>query len=173
MPKKITRIGARRLINLEMLVMDVDGVMTDGKLYYSAEGHVLKAFDVQDGQGLKNLRATNVRTAIISSSSASLIGVRAHELGINSVLLDQTDKGIAMVQLIAETGCSPENVIYIGDDIPDIAAMRQVGNAITVPNAHAKVLAAAEFVTTRSGGAGAIRELCDLICAAKFADVSG
>ncbi len=168
MPKRITRMGTRRLISIEMLVMDVDGVMTDGKLYYSAEGHLLKAFDVQDGQGLKNLRATKVRTAIISASNASLIEVRARELGINTVLLDQRDKGTAMIQLLAESGCSPENTVYIGDDIPDIAAMRQVGITVTVPNAHAQVLATAEFITTRSGGAGAIRQLCDLICAAKL-----
>ena len=164
MPKQLNRISTRRLRDLRLLVMDVDGVMTDGKLYYSAEGHVLKGFNVLDGKGLQNLRATNVRPAIISASRAESIHARARDLGINLVSIGEEDKGIAIVRLLAETGLSPHTTAYVGDDTPDLAAMRHAGTSITVPNAHQQVLATAEFITTKYGGEGAIRELCDLIC---------
>ena len=164
MPKQLVRIGTRKLRDLRLLIMDVDGVMTDGKLYYSAEGHVLKGFNVRDGQGLKNLRATSVRPAIISASNSEAILARARDLGIISVAIGEQDKGIAVIRLLSETGLSPQAAAYIGDDIPDLAAMRQVDISITVPNAHQSVLNTAEFVTTKAGGEGAIRELCDLIC---------
>ena len=167
MPKSLSRISMRRLRKLSLLVMDVDGVLTDGKLYYSVEGHVLKAFNVHDGQGLRNLHAVGVRSSIISVSAAELIKVRAQELNIRPVLINQSDKGEAMVRLLAETGCSKEHSAYIGDDIPDLAAMEQVAVSITVPNAHPDVLARAEFVTKKAGGEGAVRELCDLICRVK------
>ena len=164
MPKQISRIGARKLLDLRLLVMDIDGVMTDGKLYYSAEGHVLKGFNVQDGQGLKNLRATAVRPAIISASTSESIHARARDLGISLVTIGELDKGIAIVRLLSETGISPQATAYVGDDTPDLAAMRHVGITITVPNAHQRVLSTAEFITSKAGGEGAIRELCDLIC---------
>ena len=166
-PKPGNRLSLKKLYDLKMLVMDVDGVMTDGLQYYSAEGHIMKAFNVHDGQGLRYLANTNVRTAIISVSAAQLIVVRAEEFGVRHILINQRDKGAAMTRLIAETGINPAHIAYIGDDVPDIVAMHKVGISITVPNAHPEVMGVAQYITKTAGGHGAIRELTDLICAAQ------
>jgi 3-deoxy-D-manno-octulosonate 8-phosphate phosphatase (KDO 8-P phosphatase) len=157
------RAGARRL---RLLILDVDGVLTDGCLHYGPEGEMLKVFHVRDGHGLKQLARAGVQLAIITGRNSAMVDQRAREIGIEQVIQGREDKGAAAADLAAELGLEAETVGYVGDDEPDVPAMEWAGLAFTVADAHESARAVADYVATRGGGRGAVREICDFVRAA-------
>ena len=157
----------RRLAAIRLLAMDVDGVLTDGGIWYTERGDELKRFDVRDGQGLVLLAAAGVITAVITRRRSDIVERRARELGIREVHQDAADKAAVLKDVLARHGVVPDEACYVGDDVGDVPAMALVGLPIAVADAVAPVARAAAYVTRASGGRGAIRELCDLILAAR------
>lgn len=155
-----------RLGAVQLLVMDVDGVLTDGGIYYTERGDELKRFDVRDGQGLVLLRQAGVLTAVITRRRSEIVERRADELGIVEVHQGATDKRAVLETLLGRRGLSASHVAYVGDDVGDIPAMRLVGVPIAVADAVPAVKQAAVYVTRAHPGRGAIREVCDLILGA-------
>lgn len=149
--------------NIKLLALDVDGVLTDGGLYYTDAGEELKKFNVKDGMGLKVVMDLGLEVAIISASTSRSTHHRARKLGIPHVLTGVEDKLAALRNLIAALGVTLEQVAFIGDDLNDLPVLREVGFPLTVADAAAPNLALAAYVTTRAGGCGAVREVCDLI----------
>ncbi|MDQ5889315.1 MAG: 3-deoxy-D-manno-octulosonate 8-phosphate phosphatase phosphatase, partial [Pseudomonadota bacterium] len=148
---------------LKLLVLDVDGVLTDGKLYLSDSGEEIKAFNTLDGHGLKMLKASGVDVAIITGRKSRLVEMRAGNLGIAHLYQGVEDKLSAFRELIGKLGLQPQQVAFMGDDLVDLPAMRRAGLALTVPAAPALVKQHAHYVSERSGGDGAVREVCELI----------
>ena len=150
------------------IVLDVDGVLTDGKIIYGTDGREYKHFNVQDGSSLKLLAAQGIALAIITGRSSSIVQRRAEELGIFHVSQGADDKASALDQLIAE-GFPPRNLCAIGDDLQDLQLFQHpaVTLTATVANAHPTVLSKAQFVTQREGGSGVIVELGELILRAQ------
>jgi 3-deoxy-D-manno-octulosonate 8-phosphate phosphatase (KDO 8-P phosphatase) len=151
------------------LVTDVDGVLTDGGLYYAENGDELKRFDVRDGQGLVLLREVGLLTAIVTRKQTTIVTRRARDLGIVEVHQDVTDKARAIADLAARHRLVPATICYVGDDVGDLPAMRAVGIPVAVADAVAEVRGAAAYVTRARSGHGAIREVCDLILTARRA----
>jgi 3-deoxy-D-manno-octulosonate 8-phosphate phosphatase, YrbI family len=156
-----------RVKQLRLMAFDVDGVLTDGRLWYSAQGEQLKAFHVLDGHGLKLLMESGIEVALITGRDGAVVGRRAAELGIAVVQHGVRDKARALQALAQERGCSLSEIGYMGDDIIDIHAMNRAGFAASVPNAPAYVAQAAHWISQSPGGSGAVRECCDLILAAQ------
>ncbi|WP_201583619.1 KdsC family phosphatase [Psychrobacter jeotgali] len=152
---------------VKMLVMDVDGILSNGQIIYDSNGIETKAFSVQDGVGVKSLKRYGILTAIITGRSSPMVDKRASEIGVDYVVQGRDDKLIALNELLlvleTEYDIQAGDCAYMGDDLPDIKAMQTVGFAATVPNAHAEVINRSHMVTTRAGGYGAVREVCDLI----------
>lgn len=152
---------------VKMLVLDVDGILANGQIIYDANGVETKAFSVQDGVGIKALAHYGILTAIITGRSSPMVDKRAQEIGINYVVQGRDDKLVALEELMsmldASLNITTADCAYMGDDLPDIKAMQTVGFAATVPNAHSEVINRSDMVTTRAGGYGAVREVCDLI----------
>ena len=161
--------GARRprWSAVRALVTDVDGVLTDGGLYYAENGDELKRFDVRDGQGLVSLREAGVLVALVTRKQSTIVTRRARELGITEVHQNVTDKAAAVRDLLARHAVSPRDAAYVGDDVGDLPAMRVVGLPVAVKEAISAVRRAARYVTRAGGGHGAIREIADLIIAAR------
>ncbi len=158
----LTRARAIRL-----LILDVDGVLTDGRLYYGNDGEELKAFSTQDGAAIKMLAATGIAIAIITGRRSALVERRARELGITHLHQGADEKTAALDALAAGTGIERVNMAHVGDDLPDLALFNRVGVAFTVPGAHPEVIARAQYVTQAQPGAGAVREVCNLIMVAQ------
>ena len=152
---------------IRLLALDVDGVLTDGRLYFSEDGNELKTFDTQDGHGIKMLQQAGVICAIITGRTTKLVQRRAANLGIGHLLQGREDKLVALRELIVPLGIALDEVAYAGDDWPDLPAIRAAGLGVTVANAHVAVREHADYVTTLAGGRGAVRELCDLILQAQ------
>ena len=152
---------------IQLLALDVDGVMTDGKIYFSAQGDELKAFSILDGQGIKTLINNNIQVAIITGRTSPLTSRRARDLGISHILQGREDKKVALHELSNELNIPFEQIAYVGDDLPDLSAIIHSGLGITVPNAHYFVKEHADYCTNTPGGQGAVREVCDLILDAK------
>jgi 3-deoxy-D-manno-octulosonate 8-phosphate phosphatase (KDO 8-P phosphatase) len=157
----------QRAAGIKLLALDVDGVLTDGRLYFAEDGNELKAFDIQDGHGMKLLQAAGVRCAIITGRNTKLVERRATNLGIRHLLQGREDKLVALRELTKELGIALEHVAYVGDDWPDLPAVRAVGLGITVANAHQELRTHAHYVTRLEGGRGAVREVCDLLLKAQ------
>ncbi len=157
----------QRARNVRLLVLDVDGVLTDGKLYFLADGSEAKAFSILDGQGIKMLMNSGVNTAIITGRSSSIVERRAANLGIEHVVQGREDKRIALDELLDTLQLSYDQVAYLGDDLPDLAPIRCVTLGVAVANANAFVRQHAKAVTSLRGGEGAARELCEFIMAAQ------
>lgn len=153
--------------NIRLAVFDVDGVFTDGRLHYGADGEILKVFHVRDGVGIKALHAAGVTTAVITGRSSDMVTRRMRELGIEHVQQGREDKGDALEELCARLDVSLDAVAYTGDDTPDISAMKKVALAFTVHDAHPDILRVADWRSTAKGGCGAVREICDLLLAAR------
>ena len=156
-----------RAARVKLAIFDVDGVLTDGRLIYAADGHELKAFHVHDGLGLKRLLANHVEVAVITSRMSMLVTERMAELGVAHVYQGQDDKLACFEQLLHALKLAPDEVAYTGDDLPDLAVMQRVGLAIAVANAHPWVRERSHWRTRLSGGAGAVREVADLILGAQ------
>ncbi|MBC8022904.1 MAG: HAD-IIIA family hydrolase [Burkholderiales bacterium] len=157
----------RRARAVRLAVFDVDGVMTDGTLYIGADGEAFKAFNILDGHGVKMLQAAGVAVAIISGRSSRAVEHRAKELGISRVAQGVGDKVAVFEKLAAELGIAHDACAFVGDDLPDLAVMQRCGLAVAVANAVDAVKAAAHYVTSASGGRGAVREFCDLVIEAR------
>jgi 3-deoxy-D-manno-octulosonate 8-phosphate phosphatase (KDO 8-P phosphatase) len=156
-----------RARHIRLLVLDVDGVLTDGRLYLSAAGEELKVFHVRDGSGLVAVQRAGITVAIISGRDSAAVTRRAAELGIRHVRQGVGDKGAALDQLLDELGVSAAATACVGDDTPDVPMLRRAGLAIGVADAHPALLAAAHWVTPSNGGQGAVREACDLLLSAR------
>jgi 3-deoxy-D-manno-octulosonate 8-phosphate phosphatase (KDO 8-P phosphatase) len=152
-------MAARRRIRL--FVLDVDGVLTDGRLWFGPRGEIMKAFHVRDGHGLKTLRERGVELAIISGRRSAAVRRRCRELGIRIVVEGAEDKAAAFAALLLRTGLTAADCACIGDDSPDVPVMRRAGVAFAPADAHARARAAADVVTRLPGGRGAVREACD------------
>lgn len=156
-----------RARNLKLAIFDVDGVLTDGRLYYGAGGEELKAFHTLDGHGLKMLRASGVQLAIVTARSSPCVAERARGLGIDLLFQGVEDKLAAVNSLLARLSLDAAAAGYMGDDEVDLPVMRRCGLAVTVPDAPAVVKSHAHWVTRRGGGRGAVREACDLVMLAQ------
>lgn len=148
---------------IKLLAMDVDGVLTDCKLYIAADGTKSKAFNVKDGYGIKACQQAGIKTVIISGRDDPAVNTRATELGIDYVFQGINDKIFCYEKLLAELHITDEQVAYIGDDTPDLALLQRVGLSAAPADAHKSVLSAVDFVTERGGGEGAVRDFCDVI----------
>ena len=156
-----------RARRIRLLVLDVDGVLTDGRLYLSASGEELKVFHVRDGSGLVALQRAGVTVAIVSGRDSPAVTRRAAELGIRHVRQGIADKDAELDRLLVELGVAPEELACVGDDTPDAPMLRRAGLAIGVADAHPALLASAHWVTRAKGGRGAVREVCDLLLSAR------
>ncbi len=152
---------------IRLAAFDVDGVMTDGGLYYSDSGEEFKRFNSLDGHGLKMLRASGVEIAIITGRTSRCVEVRAKNLGIEYVYQGVENKLGAMVDLLNRLKLTRDAAAYMGDDVVDLGVMRHVGLSIGVPESPQLVREHSDYVTQRSGGHGAVREACELIMSAQ------
>ncbi len=155
----------RRLKGVRLLTLDVDGVLTDGGLYYGDDGNVIRKFNVHDGVGIKRVLARGVEVAFVSAGTTRSIQHRARTLGVRHVLTGVTDKRAEVEKLCRRLGLSLKEVAHMGDDLNDVPLLRAAGLALSVPAAASEALAAAHHVTRRHGGEGAVREICDLLVA--------
>ena len=153
--------------NVRLVIFDVDGVLTDGRLYYADDGREFKAFHVHDGAAIKTLLSNGVEVAIISGRDSPSVDRRAAELGIRHVYQGAADKTTALDQLSAATRIPAQSMAHVGDDLPDLELFAKVGLAIGVPNGHPAAQNAAGYVTATPGGQGAAREVCQLILTAQ------
>ena|SRR3990167_789811 len=158
---------AAKARQIKCLICDVDGVLTDGFLYIDNLGHESKAFHVHDGMGLKLLMAAKINVAIITTSEHGVITHRLRQLGITHYFTGQIEKLTAFTALQERLGLQVNQFAYIGDDLPDLAIMKQVGLGVAVANAVPKIKASAILTTKNFGGKGAVREICDLILASQ------
>jgi 3-deoxy-D-manno-octulosonate 8-phosphate phosphatase (KDO 8-P phosphatase) len=152
-----------RAAKIRLVVFDVDGTLTDGRLWYGEDGHETKVFHVHDGLGLKRLLANGVQVAIMSARISHPVALRAEELDIAHVYQGQSDKRACLDQLMEALSLAPEQVAFVGDDLPDLPPMRIVGLAVAVANAHPWILEQAHWRTRLHGGMGAAREISDMI----------
>ena len=156
-----------RAREIRLLALDVDGVLSGGELYFGNDGAELKAFNILDGQGIKMLQQSGVTVAIITGRSSQLVANRARNLGIEHVYQGREDKLTALEELRGDLELQWEHIAYLGDDLPDLAAIRRAGLGMTVPNGDPFVARHAHWCTARRGGEGAVREACELIMQAQ------
>ena len=152
--------GARQV---RLLILDVDGVLTDGGLHFDNRGEEYKTFNSLDGHGIRMLLESGIEVAVITGRQSEIVRHRMNELGVRFVYQGNRDKLEAFASLLQETGLESEQVAYVGDDLPDLPIMQRVGFSIAVQNAHAFVRQHCDWVTSCSGGRGAVREVTDHI----------
>ena len=152
---------------IKLVVFDVDGVFTDGSLYYHDDGQETKAFNTQDGQGVKMLHQQGIETAIITGRTSNIVKHRAQNLGVLRLVQGREDKLVALNEILSGMNLTPDQVAYAGDDLPDLPAICYAGLGIAVANAHSFVALHADWQTSLPGGNGAVREICDFILDAK------
>ena len=160
----------RHLAKVRLLTIDVDGVMTDGGLYYSDDGHIQRKYNVKDGVGIKRVLEKGVEVAIVSAGVSGSVPERARTLGVKHVFTGAEDKLAVIGKLAEDLGIGLEATAHIGDDLNDVPLMEAVGLAITVADAEPAAWAAAKVITERRGGDGAVREICDLLVKAHGGD---
>lgn len=163
MPMEIPAAILEKARHVRLLALDVDGVMSDGKLLFSAQGDELKAFNILDGLGIKQLMAADIQVAIITGRNSPLTARRASDLGITHLMQGRDDKRVALQELAGQLGLEPGTIAYQGDDLQDLSAIQYAGLGVTVPNGHWFVRQHADYCTRTAGGQGAVRELTDLI----------
>lgn len=151
----------------QLLVLDVDGVLSDGKLVFDNNGVETKSFNVKDGLGIKLLQQFGVEVAIITGRTSHIVEKRASSLGIKHIIQGREDKGAALKDLATSLNIAFENCAYMGDDLPDLSAMMQVGFSVAPSNAHKEVKKRVDYVTSLAGGEGAVRQLCDMLLQAQ------
>lgn len=154
---------ASRIAGIELLLLDVDGVLTDGSIVYADHGVEVKTFHVRDGSGLKVWHLAGKRTAIVTGRTSRLVEIRAQELGIGLVIQGAADKRSALERVLAECQVRPEQVCAVGDDLPDVPVLRRCGLAVAVADGCPEARAAAHYVTRTPGGRGAVREVIELL----------
>lgn len=153
----------QRAVPIKMFLLDVDGVLTDGKLYFSNQGEELKTFNIQDGLGIKFLQRNGIQVGIVTGRTSGIVARRAQDLGIKIVVQGREDKLVAIKELIDEHRIQLSEVAYMGDDLPDLSAISAVGLGMTVANGVADVKKAAHWISQHKGGHGAVREACEMI----------
>lgn len=157
----------QRLARVELLLLDVDGVLTDGRVVIDDHGVESKSFDVRDGHGLKLLQRGGVAVGLVTGRRSRVVELRAAELGIDEVHQGVRNKLLVVRQILSRRGLEPAQVAYVGDDLVDLPVMVQVGVAITVADAAEVVRERAHWVTAAGGGRGAVREVCEAILKAR------
>ncbi len=158
---------ATPLARIQLLILDVDGVLTDGRLYFGAKGEALKVFHVRDGHGIRLLMSAGVHVAAFSGRRSAAAAARLRELRVPTVVQGCNDKLLALERVAKRLEVDPVNCACIVDDTPDLPLMSAVGCAAAVADAHPVVLSAAHWVARAPGGLGAVRELCDAILRAR------
>jgi len=156
-----------RARQVRLLVLDVDGIFSDGRLTFTNSGDEIKSFDVQDGFGIKCIQDCGIIVAVITGRSSHIVQQRMQSLKISHIIQGREDKGTALRELCASLAIDLADTAYMGDDWPDLSALGLVGLALTAPNAHQEVRRRVHFVTQNRGGRGAVREVCDLILQAQ------
>ncbi|WP_273426549.1 HAD family hydrolase [Marinobacter sp.] len=152
---------------IRLIAFDVDGIMSDGRLYFSANGDELKAFNILDGLGMKQLMAAGIDVAVITGRKSPLTEKRMRDLGIPHLMQGREDKRIALQELLSTMDLPAEATAYMGDDLPDLPAIRFAGLGLTVPNGYWLVREHADYCTQAAGGSGAVREVSDLLLTAQ------
>jgi 3-deoxy-D-manno-octulosonate 8-phosphate phosphatase (KDO 8-P phosphatase) len=163
----LTEEVRRRAAAVELVSFDVDGVLTDGRLFYSERGDEIKAFHVQDGSAIKLLIECGIGVALITGRRSDLVARRAAELGIEHVFQGVADKALALDALAARLHLDVAAIAHVGDDLPDLPLFKRVGFAIAVPNGHPAIFAHTHHTTTVTGGAGVAREVAELLLRAR------
>ena len=156
-----------RAQKVKLLLMDCDGVLTDGRLYFSERGEELKVFHARDGQGIVMWHKAGFRSGVISGRNSPIVEMRMKQLFVDYIYQGRKEKVSAFKEMIAEAGVSAEEAAFVGDDTPDAEVFPLVALAVAVGDAHDAVKAAAHYITKADGGRGAIREVIDMILAAK------
>jgi len=159
----MTRTPKVNLADIELLVLDVDGVLTDGNLIINGDGSESKVFNTLDGHGIRLWRRTGLKVAFLSGRTSKPTELRAKQLEVDYCIQESHNKLPDVEKLIGRLGLAPENVAYLGDDLPDLPVIRYVGFGVAVANAVDKVKKEADFITKRSGGSGAVREVIEYI----------
>lgn len=152
---------------IRLALFDVDGVLTDGKLWYGPAGEAMKSFHILDGHGLRMLERAGIATGLLSGRRSEATAARARELGLSHVILGAEDKLARFEALCAQLGLAASACAFVGDDLPDIPVLRHCGLAVAVANAVPEVKACAHLVTAARGGEGAVREFCDFLLEAR------
>jgi 3-deoxy-D-manno-octulosonate 8-phosphate phosphatase (KDO 8-P phosphatase) len=158
-------VSVRAAAAIRLLVLDVDGVLTDGRLYYGPRGEALKVFDVRDGLGIVRLLRAGLSVAVISARRSPMVAARCRELGVRHVHQGAADKLAVLGRLCKRLALTPAAVACVGDDLPDVPVMRVAALSFAVADAHQSVRRAADVVTRHRGGRGAVREVCDHLLA--------
>lgn len=161
-PDLLTKLKA-----IKLLILDVDGTLTDGLIYYGNSGEILKAFHVHDGLGMHLLKKAGIELAIITAKQSDAVAHRMRELGLTHVYLGQHDKRPAYETLKSTLNLKDENIAYMGDDLPDLCLMQRAGVSFTLKNATSPMHQHADYITKKKPGRGAVREVCDLILEAQ------
>ena len=153
----------QKLKNIKALVLDVDGILSDGFVTLTNTGDELKSFDIRDGLGMKLVQQAGLKVIIITGRQSKIVEKRMSDLGVDLVYQGREDKGTALIQACKQLNLTPQDCLYMGDDWPDLSAFAIAGAKITVPNGHTEVRRRADFITHAMGGRGAVREVCDLL----------
>lgn len=153
----------QHLEKIRLLLLDVDGVLTDGRITYDANGVESKSFDVKDGHGLKMLQRTGIRVGIITGRQSTIVALRAQELGIEILHQGAKNKLPPYEDILREFGLEDQEVAYVGDDLVDLPILRRVGFSVTVADGVEELKTRVDYVTSKPGGRGAVREICDLL----------
>ncbi len=156
-----------RASRIKLLLLDVDGVLTDGRLYFSNQGDEFKTFSTLDGHGIKMLQKSGVKVGIITGRTSNLVAKRTADLGIGILVQGREDKWEALQEILREHPLALDEIAFMGDDWPDLTVMCRIGLALTPANAHSSVAERAHWQSTLRGGEGAVREACDLIMKAQ------
>lgn len=148
---------------IRLAVFDVDGVLTDGRLWFTPQGDELKAFHARDGHGIKLIQRAGIETAVISGRRSPAVALRLESLGVRHVYQGCEQKRVVFESLLGQLNLTSDQVCFIGDDVLDLPILRRAGLSVAVADAHFAILPWAHLVTRQAGGAGAVREICDLL----------
>ena len=153
--------------DIQALVLDVDGILSDGFVSLTNSGDEIKSFDIRDGLGMKLVQASGMKVIIITGRKSNIVEKRMTDLGVDLIFQGREDKGVALKEACAQLNILPEDCLYMGDDWPDLSAFAIAGMKVTVPNGHVEVRRRADLVTQAMGGRGAVREVCDMLLTSK------
>jgi len=159
-------MNTKKLKKIELLLLDVDGVLTDGSIIYTDRGTEIKVFSVKDGLGIRMLKAAGIDVGIVTGRRSEALRHRCRDLGITRVMEGIKDKAAVLDLIEKETGITADKMAFVGDDLPDLPLMKRVGVSITVADGHRAVKKAADIITEAVGGAGAVREICEAVLTA-------
>ena len=153
--------------HIQALVLDVDGILSDGFVTLTNSGDEIKSFDIRDGLGMKLVQQAGLKVIIITGRKSQIVEKRMSDLGVDLIFQGREDKGVALREACAQFNLAPSDCLYMGDDWPDLSAFSLAGMCVTVPNGHVELRRRAHLVTQAMGGRGAVREVCDMLLTAK------